>query len=223
MCHLSRFARSSPVVEMPIPVLRSGSFAPFLLMSALALSACQTSGSDGILGSVLPNSAKKDDQVAAVRPGQNPNAGNSLINTRTSLTDYCPAVRIRAGTETYQDFPKGADREDTDQIRYQATITNVARECTYVGNQLQIKVGARGRVITGPKGGPGSVTTPIRVAVTTGEDVSYSKLHKPAQTIANGTTYTQFAFVDDQITIPAPTAANVRVFIGFDEGPYNTP
>jgi len=111
----------------------------------------------------------------------------------------------------------------TDNVRYQATITKVARECAYVGQNLTIKVGARGRVITGPGGESGDVTMPIRVAVTEGSDTIYSKLYRPVETIATGSTNTQFSFVDQDVVIPAPTATNIRVFIGFDEGPYNTP
>lgn len=193
------------------------------LCSLFLLSACQTSGGDGVLGSVLPKRSEPDQQIASVAPGTNPNARTRLRNTKNELTDYCPAVRIRAGTEIYQDFPKGADKENSDNVRYQSTITKVARECNYVGQNLQIKVGARGRTITGPKGGPGTVTTPIRVAVTRGTEVIYSKLHKPVQTIEGGTSFAQFAFVDDQIVIPAPSSRNIRLFVGFDEGPYKTP
>lgn len=199
-----------------------------LLASGLLLSACQTSGSDGILSGVLPDSMKSSpttpsgDQVAAATPNTNPNAGTRLKNTRNSLTDYCPAVRIRSGTETLRSFPQGADKENPDNLRYQAVISQVARECAYSGQNLKINVGARGRIITGPKGGSGDVTMPIRVAVTVGRDTVYSKLHRPVETIQPGRTNAVFQFVDQEVVIPAPTATNVRVYVGFDEGPYNT-
>lgn len=200
-------------------------------IGALALlSACQTSGSDSIFSGVLPdNSASSNapantgDQVASAPLGTNPNAGSRLKNTRTELTNYCPAVRIRAGTETLRSYPRGADESDDDNLRYQAVISQVARECAYVGQSLKINVGARGRIITGPKGGSGDVTMPIRVAVTVGRDTVYSKLHRPVETIPSGRTNATFQFVDSEVVIPAPSATNVRVFVGFDEGPYNTP
>ncbi len=204
------------------------------IAALLALSACQTAGSGGILGSVLPGSGDKKQEVAAVadpdasqsvpaRPGQNPNARTRLINTQNSLSDYCPAVRIRAGTETFRVRPKGADKEDSSNVRYQATITKVARECAYVGQNLEIKVGAKGRAITGPSGQAGEFAMPIRVAVTEGGETIYSQLYRTKATISDGKTNTQFSFVDDKVVIPAPKRTNVRVFIGFDEGPYNTP
>ncbi|MEM8749356.1 MAG: hypothetical protein AAGF28_03595 [Pseudomonadota bacterium] len=200
-----------------------------VFVAALAfLAACQTSGTDGVLSNALPTAedAEKQDgqQVAGVQqPGRNPNANTRFKNTRTDLTDYCPAVRIRAGTETYRIIPEGKSKTDPDAVRYQATITKVARECNYIGQNLEIKVGARGRIISGPAGGPGDVNMPIRVAVTRGNDTIYSQLYRPIETIAQGSTNTQFSFVDDKVIIPAPTATNIRVYIGFDEGPYDTP
>lgn len=197
-----------------------------LLMAMMSLAACTTSGSDGILSGVLPgkkDKAAQNSQLAAVKPGTNPNARGKLINTNTALTDYCPAVRIRSGTNTLRTYPKGADKENSDNIRYQVTITDAARECNYVGENLNIKVGAKGRVITGPKGSAGNVTMPIRVAVVVGRETVYSKLHRPVQTIAQGASGATFTFVDDQLVIPAPKATNVRIYLGFDEGPYNTP
>ena len=183
------------------------------------LSACQTSGPDGILSGVLPKK-KEPQQVAANGPetGTNPNAKSKLINVRNSLTDYCPAVRIRAGTESIRLY-KGKDRSNGDNVRYQATLTKVARECAYVGQNLEITIGALGRVITGPAGGAGSVTLPIRVAVQQGGCSRHFELHQTQAAIAQGSTYSKFEFVDDKIVIPAPTSTNVRIFLGFDETP----
>ena len=190
----------------------------------LLVASCQTSGGN-IFGEAAPTTenAANPEQVATADPNINPNARTKLKNTRSALSEYCPAVRIRAGTETFRVFPKGADKTNTDNVRYQATITKVARECAYVGQNLTIKVGARGRVITGPGGDSGDITMPIRVAVTEGGETVYSKLYKPTETIASGSTNTQFSFVDNEVVIPAPRNTNVRVYIGFDEGPYNTP
>jgi len=195
--------------------------------AALVLAGCQSSGSGGVLGSVLTEndgSAKNQSKLAnRGTQGENPNARTRLANTQNALTDYCPAVRLRAGTETYRVLPKGAEKDDASALRYQATITKVARECAYVGQDLIIKVGARGRLITGPKGEPGQFAMPIRVAVTQGQETIYSKLHRPQGSIASGATNGNFSFVDDKVVIPAPNKTNVRVYIGFDEGPYNTP
>ena len=209
----------------PSPFTRSRAIAATLL-GALVLNGCQSAGSGGVLGSVLSEDEENKRKIELANrgtQGQNPNAKTRLANTRNALTDYCPAVRLRSGTETFRVTPEGGNKEDASQLRYQATITKVARECAYVGDNLEIKVGARGRLITGPQGQPGQFEMPIRVAVTQGEETIYSQLHRPKGSIAEGTTNGNFSFVDDKVVIPAPKSPNVRVFIGFDEGPYNTP
>lgn len=193
--------------------------------ASLLLASCQTSGSDGVLSGLLPGQDKaqntaQDQQVASNQqtPGSNPNDGTRLINTQNSLTSYCPAVRLRQGTESYRIY-KGKDRENPNDLRYQVAINKVARECNYVGQNLEIKVGARGWVITGPAGGPGSLRVPIRVAVQQGDCSRHFKLHQYETSVAQGETRAEFQFVDDTIVIPAPSTKNVRIYLGFDETP----
>lgn len=176
--------------------------AALALTCATALSACQTSGPDGILSNILPKKEEKQ-QIASISPntGTNPNAKPALKNTRNALSEYCPAVRIRAGTESYRIY-KGKDRENPDNIRYQATLTKVARECVYSGDQLEIKVGALGRVITGPSGKAGSFDMPIRVAVQEGGCSRHFKLHRQAASVPEGATNSSFQFVDNTIVMP---------------------
>lgn len=195
---------------------------------AATLTACQSGGSTGVLGSA--GGAKKQAAFASPEAarggpvtrgvsGTNPNAKTTLRNTRTKLSDYCPAVRIREGTNIYRVFPGGADESDASRIRYQATISQTARECFYVGDQLKMRVGVRGRVINGPSGETGAFAMPIRVAVTEGKRTVYSKLHKPQAKIADGTSNALFSYVDEEVVIDAPSRTNVRVYVGFDEGP----
>ena len=192
------------------------------------LGACQSGGSQGVLGSAA--GAKKQAAFASPEAargapvtrgvsGTNPNARTTLKNTRNALTSYCPAVRIREGTNIFRVFPKGADETDASRIRYQATIAQTARECFYVGDQLKMRVGLRGRVINGPSGETGSFAMPIRVAVTEGKRTVYSRLHKPKAQIADGTSNAMFSYVDEEVVIDAPKKTNVKVYVGFDEGP----
>ena len=62
---------------------------------------------------------------------------------------------------------------------------------------------------------------PIRVAVIRGDEVLYSQLHDYEVAINSVTGATQFVFSDPNVSIPAPTAANLLVFAGYDEGPQN--
>ncbi|MNF09033.1 hypothetical protein D3C80_2095930 [compost metagenome] len=63
---------------------------------------------------------------------------------------------------------------------------------------------------------------PVRVAVVQGDKVIYSKLHKQAVSVTSGGGATQFVFNDKGITVPSESARSVQIFVGFDEGPYNT-
>ncbi len=191
----------------------------FGAFALITLVGCQTSGPGGVLSNVLPNGTDgKEVASNSPAPGTNPNAVTTLRNTRNPLTDYCPAVRIRSGTESYRIY-KGDDRANPDNVRYQASITKVARECAYVGQDLQIKVGARGRIVTGPSGGPGTFNMPVRVAVQEGTCSRHFKLHQFEGKVEDGATNGAFEFIDDTIVIPAPKKTNVRIFLGFDETP----
>ena len=82
-----------------------------------------------------------------------------------------------------------------------------------------MQIVAAGRVVEGPKGQSGALELPIRVAVAQGENVPYSQLGTVQVTVAPNGGATQFLFKDQQVVVPAPTAQNLQVFVGFDEGP----
>ena len=196
-----------------------------LAAASILLTSCQSGGSDGVLGSV--ETAEKKKVAAAYAPetkagyrgtkGENPHDKGLAKNTRTALTGYCPNVRVREGTNILRVFPKGSAGDEP--IRYQATIAKTARECEYEGESLKMRVGVRGRIINGPDGETGAFAMPIRVAVVEGKRTIYSKLHKPKAKIADGASNALFSYVDEEVVIPAPRKANVRVYVGFDEGP----
>ena len=76
----------------------------------------------------------------------------------------CPPVSIRAGASTYQVAAPGKQPVGQD-LRFQATITRTARECSYNSGEITARIGIQGRVIAGPAGAPSSVEIPLRVAV----------------------------------------------------------
>ena len=179
-------------------------FALAALMAVLA--GCQ-SGSGGIFGS--PGAKEeKAEQIEQV-----------------DLTAYCPQVQLREGTAFYNTYVKaGRDEvgDDRSRIIYQASISDVTRSCRYQDGQLHITVAVAGKVVSGPKGKPGTISMPIRIAVLAGEEVAYSQLHKHQVDVTTSGAR-QFVLSDPAISIPAPTSRNIRVLAGFDEGPYDTP
>jgi hypothetical protein len=146
-------------------------------------------------------------------------AGTAQTPKQVDLADFrvlgfCPATKIRAGTQTFRIFQRGKD-EDPTALRYQAGITKTARECRQTGDILAIKVGVAGKLVTGPKGTVGSVRLPLRIAILAPEDeVIYSKLHVIEVQISDLTNSTAWIQVDDQITVPLRT--DIRVVVGFD-------
>jgi len=167
------------------------------------LSACTATGTGDALNSAADTPKPVEEEVVDLRA-------------------YCPKTTIRAGTETMRVFAKGVKKEDTDAVRklnYQATINEVVRECNYVADTLAMRIGIAGRVISGPTGEPGTLELPIRVAVTRGDEVLYSQLHKIPTTLEPGKTLARFRFVDEAVNIAKPDKRNIIIYIGFDEGP----
>ncbi len=135
---------------------------------------------------------------------------------------YCPKTVLRAGTETYRVYEKGVKKSDPgsgSSLRFQGTISEVVRECNYKGGMLNIRVGLSGKIINGPTAENGSINMPVRVAVTQGSSVLYSELHQVVGTIEPGKSNGFFRFVDGNIFIPKPSAENIVVYAGYDEGP----
>ena len=136
--------------------------------------------------------------------------------------DYCPPIQIRAGTASMTVYERGHENE-TAYVRYLASITQTARECTLVGDTLTIKVGIAGRVVAGPKGSAASVTLPLRVAVAKqlgGTAPLFSELFKLPVSLTAPTFGANYNKVFDQVTVTAsPNDRDLIIYVGFDEGP----
>lgn len=132
----------------------------------------------------------------------------------------CPAVNIRSGASTYAVGLPGKPAAGAD-LRFQATITRTARDCTQNAGQVNARVGIQGRIIAGPAGAPASVDVPLRIAVVqegiTPKTIA-TKAYRTPVTMA-GDTSVPFSFVAEDLVYPAPVgaAADSYVFyIGFD-------
>ncbi len=181
------------------------------LAGMVFLAACNTSGSG--------NTSALDETEQQTRAQKE----QEQVNLQRSLRGFCPKTVIREGTESFRIFDEGVKRTDpgaNGKIKFQSTISEVARECNYVGETLNLRVGIKGRTINGPSGATGTITMPIRVAVATaGKEVLYSVLHQVPVTIPEGGSNTTFSYIDGEVNVPAPKSPNLIVFVGFDEGP----
>jgi hypothetical protein len=132
----------------------------------------------------------------------------------------CPPVTIRAGASTFAVGAPGKEAVGND-LRYQATITRTARDCTQNGGQITARIGILGRVIVGPAGGPPTVEIPLRVAVVQGgvtEKTIATKVFRTTVTM-NDQGSVPFSLVAEDVVYPVPSGAagDAYIFyIGFD-------
>jgi hypothetical protein len=132
----------------------------------------------------------------------------------------CPPVSIRAGASTYAVAAPGKQPVGND-LRYQATITRTARDCTQTGDQITARIGILGRVIAGPAGNPPTVEIPLRVAVVQGgiqEKTIATKVYRTTVSM-NDTGSVPFSLVAEDVVFPVPPGAtddSYIFYIGFD-------
>jgi hypothetical protein len=187
------------------------------VMLALALPSC--SSSEKLIGALsLPgSSSNQPSNLVGTPPAQ---AG---ANPRSNIdpSSNCPPTSVRPGTSTYTIGARGAEPATLD-LRYQATIRQLARECVVLGATMTIKVGVRGRIILGPTGGPGEVVVPLRYALVREGVVPktiVTQFRRVPVAIPPGQGNVPFTHVEQDLIFPTPSLAeleNYVIYVGFD-------
>ena len=142
------------------------------------------------------------------------------LPSESQIAETCPPVSIRAGASTYLVAAPGKEAVGND-VRFQATITKTARDCTRNGTDITARIGIQGRVIAGPAGAPETVEIPIRVAVVQGgvnEKTIATKAYRTTVTMAEDGSV-PFTLVADDLVYPIPSRAagdSYIFYIGFD-------
>ncbi len=153
----------------------------------------------------------KSEEPAEGAPPPAPEGENDLT---------CPPVSIRAGASTYAVAAPGKQPVGND-LRFQATITRTARQCTKTGDQITARIGIQGRVIAGPAGAPASVEIPLRVAVVQGgvqEKTIATKVYRTTVAMSEDSSI-PFTLVAEELVYPVPPGAtgdSYIFYIGFD-------
>ena len=189
------------------------SFDKFARLAALALLIGSTALVPAVSAQSFTDKLKdmfggKKEEPPIVDPGE----------PKTDLN--CPQVSIRAGASTFSVAAPGKQAIGND-VRYQATITKMARECVRAGDSITARIGIQGRVIAGPAGAPSSVEVPLRVAVVqggVGEKVIASKAYRTTVEMSEGGSV-PFTFIAEDLAYPVPSAkiADSYIFyVGFD-------
>jgi hypothetical protein len=160
---------------------------------------------------------------------KDPNAGVITLPGGEQITPdmllkqgYCPPVQIRAGTESFMVYERQHE-DDPAYVRFQASLGETAREChpTAAGDGLTVKLGVTGRLIAGPKGGQGTASLPLRVAVVKqhGGTVLFTKAYKVPVTVRAPQYFGDFAQVIDDIAFKVgPDDRDLVIYVGYDEG-----
>ncbi len=147
------------------------------------------------------------------------NPAPAAANTAPQIAYDCPSVDILPGTAAYV----VGDQNDPFNVRYQASMGQLARECTLQGDtHIAMRVGVSGRLMVGPKGQTGtSHAVPVRIAVLNpeGKPVA-SKLVRVNVALPAGTAGADFVHVEDMGAIPLDgnKMRHWKVVVGFDGG-----
>ncbi len=139
---------------------------------------------------------------------------------------FCPEIIVLEGTAAAQIH--AGNPPSNENLRYQSSVDDVARECSLDGERLSIKVGVAGKVLLGPAGAPGSFNVPVRVAVVRSKDNQplVSKLYRATVSIPTGQTYANFTIVSEPLFVPFiqdHTEDDYSIKVGIDEGGADQP
>ena len=171
---------------------------------ALVLSGCMGMGGGGSDSAVT---------TASVEP-----AAAEQVDIRRYLgPDYCPEIRVREGTEVLRAY-EGGRRDDPGAVIWQASVADTGRDCLYdAAGNLELKVGVSGRAVAGPKGGPRTVTLPLRIAVVKHKQAVLASELYPLAIAIPATGAAVFSEVRTLNLPPLGTDRDYIVYAGLDE------
>jgi hypothetical protein len=186
----------------------------------MVLSGCGSTGN----GSGGTNSLFSTSPLDMFKTSSKATTGGNTGTDPLVDTEYdCPEIRLRYGASTLMIGDKPGVEPSPLEVRYQGSIMRTARECHLNGNIMTMKVGIEGRIITGPRGGPGNVDVPLRIAVVQegpNPKTVTSKLVREAVTLTNEVDRANFTHIDQDVSFPLPTpVSNIVayvVYVGFD-------
>lgn len=137
---------------------------------------------------------------------------------QTDVAVECPVIEVQDGTASTRVYSGGG--QSNENVRYGFSLGDVARECSKVGDQLQLKVGIEGRVLIGPAGSPGTFSVPIRIAVRndSSQKVLSSQLARVSATVGADQSQAGFSYVTEPFAVPFDPHPdeNYTVLVGFD-------
>jgi hypothetical protein len=185
-------------------------FAAALVVGAI-VAGCSSSGMPSLGGGSLPGWFSRSDSATQAQA--------SVPGTK-QLDEDCPAVDIRTGGGTLAVAAKPQEPTAND-LRYQLTFIELARQCFANANTVTIRVGVQGRAIVGPAGAPSQVSAPIRYSVVQEgvqpKTIATKFRRIPVELSSGNATFTD---IEEDLSFPmAPSAVlqSYVVYVGFDD------
>ena len=201
-------------------VERSVSAGAAVGLVALALAGCSSFGTSGV-SDWFP-SVPGFSSVAASGDRSAMAAAGPDAPWVPSMDNDCPSLDIRQGAGTLAIAAK-TQQATANDLRYQLTFTQLARQCALTGPTIQMRIGVQGRVLVGPAGAPNEVSVPVRFAVVQ-EGVEpktiATKFRRLGVAIPPGSINVPFTDIEEDLTFPIPDRAVIDayvVYVGFDE------
>jgi hypothetical protein len=134
----------------------------------------------------------------------------------------CPTVEVRIGSATLGVAAK-TEQPTANDLRYQLTLSQFARQCALAGPVIRMRVGVQGRVLVGPAGAPPQVDVPLRYAVVQ-EGVEpktiTTKFRRFPVAVPPGAPSVTFTDIEEDLSFPMPRAEVLEayvVYVGFDD------
>lgn len=174
-------------------------------------------GDQGLFGSSMQTTTVAP--TAGTSAGGTSGAGTAaVVAGDADPSDFtCPPIQVRAGAAAWQ-----VTEPQDGGVRYQATLGQFSRECRFTSPDMNMRVGIQGRVLLGPKGGPGKLTVPIRLAVVEegpAPKTVWTKFYAVPVEVGERVMQVDFGLVADDVNFPRPTPAlseRYIVYVGFD-------
>jgi hypothetical protein len=177
-----------------------------LLMAASFVGACNT----------LPDNAEGGGNplVNIVRYG-----GTTVPESMPEIIEDapCPSVDIIAGGAAIRNYTGG--QQSNANLRSQISIATVARDCIVASDgDYRIQLGVEGRVLLGPRGGPGRYEAPVRIRIRTSSETFVDRVVRVPVTVESGMTQASFIVSEDDLRVPSRAGRNYLIEVGLSSG-----
>ncbi len=124
------------------------------------------------------------------------------VQAKPTIDINCPIVDVKEGGAAHRVYNgRGTSGND---VRYQYSIGQTARECIVQGGQIAIRIGVEGKVLLGPAGSASSFNVPVSIAVRdeSNQQMLSSRTYQVAVSIPTGQTNATFSVVSEPVLVP---------------------